>query len=404
MTQFAAKMADCRSLMVALLLFATSLAAPFGEADAQAVRPPEAAVSNAPAAPGETSERDFMAAGSAEMTETQLQTQGLNSDSTLWREVRAGEIHTVSIPNANAGMLVHSAGASWVNWRDADGPLVTYSIYSLGAILAVLVLFFLFRGRIRIDHGMSGVTIQRFDGIERFGHWLLAGSFILLALTGLNLLLGKEYLMPLIGKEAFAQVSIAGKWVHNNVAWAFMAGLVLTFFLWVGHNFPHRTDIKWILQGGGLFSKNLHPPARKFNAGQKLIFWSTIVLGGSISASGLSLLFPETLPMFNKTFDTLNTLGAASVLGEPLRTDLSFIEEMQFAQIWHTMVSLAMIVIIVAHIYIGSIGMQGAFAAMGSGQVDRNWALEHHSLWVEEEDARMTAERKQPTTGAMPAE
>ncbi|MEM6421980.1 MAG: cytochrome b/b6 domain-containing protein, partial [Pseudomonadota bacterium] len=281
-----------RALIGALALFSAIVALPVSDADAQAVRPPEAAVSNAPTEPGIAGERDFRAPGSVDLPETRLQNEGLNSQSTLWREVRQGEVGLVSIPNKNAGLLVHSAGADWIWWRDGTGPLVTWAIYSLGAILAVLVLFYLVRGRIRVDHGLSGVTIQRFAGIERFAHWLLAGSFILLALTGLNLLLGKEYLMPLIGKEAFAQMSIAGKWVHNNISWAFMAGILLTFVLWVGHNFPHKTDIKWMLQAGGLFSKNLHPPARKFNAGQKLIFWSTVLLGGSISASGLSLLFP----------------------------------------------------------------------------------------------------------------
>ncbi|MEO0993465.1 MAG: formate dehydrogenase subunit gamma, partial [Pseudomonadota bacterium] len=77
-----------------------------------------------------------------------------------------------------------------------------------------------------------------------------------------------------------------------------------------------------------------------------------------------------------------------ALLGYTLVTELTMIEEMQYAQLWHTIVALAMIVIILAHIYIGSVGMQGAFAAMGSGMVDRNWAKEHHNLWVEDEDRR----------------
>jgi formate dehydrogenase subunit gamma len=102
----------------------------------------------------------------------------------------------------------------------------------------------------------------------------------------------------------------------------------------------------------------------------------------------VSLLFPYELPLFAKTFEILNGLGAAAVWGAPLPTELTPLQEMQYAQIWHTIVTLAMIVIIVAHIYIGSLGMEGAFDAMGSGMVDRNWALEHHSLWVEEVESR----------------
>ncbi|MEL6999001.1 MAG: formate dehydrogenase subunit gamma, partial [Pseudomonadota bacterium] len=236
--------------------------------------------------------------------------------------------------------------------------------------------------------GPTDQRIERFKSVERFAHWLLAVSFILLALTGLNLLYGKDWILPLIGKESFALVTNAGKWVHNNVAWAFMLAIVMVFFMWVRHNLPSLLDLRWFAQGGGLVGLG-HPPARKFNAGQKLIFWSVILLGGSISASGISLLFPYEAPMFAKTFVILNDVGISQlVMGAPLATELTPIEEMQYAQIWHTVVAFAMIFIILAHIYIGSVGMEGAFDAMGSGQVDLNWAREHHGLWVDEEQEK----------------
>jgi formate dehydrogenase subunit gamma len=164
------------------------------------------------------------------------------------------------------------------------------------------------------------------------------------------------------------------------------------------------TDIRWLAQGGGLFSEGVRPPSRKFNAGQKLIFWAVILLGASISLSGVSLLFPYEIPLFAKTFAILNSLGAEAVWGAPLATELTPVEEMQYAQIWHTMVAFAMIVVIVAHIYIGSMGMEGAFDAMGSGMVDRNWAEEHHGLWVEEEDARVGSSGASGGAAATPAE
>jgi formate dehydrogenase subunit gamma len=173
------------------------------------------------------------------------------------------------------------------------------------------------------------------------------------------------------------------------------------------HNLPSKYDFIWLAKGGGLFVKGVHPPSKKFNAGQKVIFWSTILLGGSISASGLALLFPYELPMFAGTFAMLNDWGISeAVLGGPLATDLTLIEEQQYAQVWHTIVAFAMIAIILAHIYIGSVGMQGAFAAMGSGMVDRNWALEHHNLWVEEHDAeeRARAAPRGRGSAATPAE
>ncbi len=371
------------------------------------VRPPESAVANTPMRPGVPRPRDAVT-GDPDSQVLPLRAQGLNSDATIWGEVRAGETFTTQASNPQAAFLVQDAGMPWLALRAKDGPLQVWGAWALGGILVALLLFYLLRGRIRIDHGLSGQLIERFKGWERFGHWLLAGSFVLLAITGLNLLFGKDYLMPLIGKEAFATLTNAGKWIHNNVAWAFMAGILWIFVAWVLHNLPSRHDLVWLAKGGGLFVKGVHPPSRKFNAGQKLIFWSTVVLGGSISASGLSLLFPYELPMFAKTFEVLNAWGISGlVAGGPLPTDLTPIEEMQYAQVWHTIVALAMTVIIVAHIYIGSVGMQGAFAAMGSGMVDRNWALEHHSLWVEEEEARARAGKRSAVVSggaATPAE
>jgi formate dehydrogenase subunit gamma len=172
--------------------------------------------------------------------------------------------------------------------------------------------------------------------------------------------------------------------VHNNVSWAFMLALAMIFVMWVAENIPHRSDINWLRKGGGIFSKG-HPPAKKFNAGQKLIFWSVIVLGVSISVSGLSLLFPFELNMFAATFAKINAMGIGSVFGfGELREVLAPHEEMQYAQLWHAVVSFVLMAIILAHIYIGSIGMEGAYDAMGSGEVEEQWAREHHSIWVEE--------------------
>ena len=354
------------------------------------VRPPANAVTNAPTAPGQGRPLDVVEGPGATPGQSRLDQRGVNSLTSLWGLIRHGAEATVSIPNKLAATLVQDTGMTWLEWRAKGGPLQKYGGYALAGMLIFLALFYLLRGRIRIEGGRSGIYIERFKSIERFGHWLLGGSFIVLALTGLNLLYGKDYLMPLIGKEIFASITLAGKWAHNNVAWAFMAGLILVFVMWVAHNIPSRIDLVWLAKGGGLFTKGVHPPSRKFNAGQKLIFWATILLGASVSLSGISLLFPYELPLFAETFRILNSLGAEAVLGFALPTELTPMQEMQYAQIWHAIASLAMIVIIIAHIYIGSLGMEGAFSAMGSGMVDRQWAEEHHDLWVEEADAAAT--------------
>ena len=207
----------------------------------------------------------------------------------------------------------------------------------------------------------------------------------MLVLTGLVMIFGCVALIPLFGKEVYAPIAAAGKWAHNNIAWAFMLGLVLVTVIWIAHNIPNRHDLKWLAVGGGLFSKGVHPPARKFNAGQKIVFWAVVVLGVSISLSGLSLLFPFELPMFAKTFAALNWTGLPQVLGlGELPAALGPYEEMQLAQLWHGIVAFVFMAIVIAHIYLGSVGMEGAFDAVGTGEVDVQWAREHHALWYEE--------------------
>lgn len=317
----------------------------------------------------------------------QLGTRGGASDPDLWRGLRFDSADiTTQVRGPAATVLIQDRGMWWLQFR--EGPLLTYGPGLLLVTIGLLVLFYLVRGRIRIDGEKTGRTITRFKAFERFSHWLLAGSFILLGLTGIITLVGRKFLIPAFGHEAFSTIAIASKWIHNNVSWAFMLALVFVFVLWVVHNLPHRTDINWILKGGGIFTKG-HPPARKFNAGQKLIFWSVIILGASISASGLSLLFPFELPMFAATFEKMNSFGISQLLGlGTLSTDLAPHEEMQYAQLWHAIVSFVLMAIIIAHIYIGSVGMEGAYAAMGNGEVEEQWAREHHSLWVEEVKAK----------------
>lgn len=301
---------------------------------------------------------------------------GSASDAEMWRAVRGGIQGQVSIPDSKAGILVQSEGENWRNIR--NGPLLVYGSWLLLGMIGLLALFFVLRGRIKIEAGPSDRTIERFGFIERFAHWLTATSFVILALTGINLLWGRFVLLPVLGPEAFSWLTIAGKYAHNFLAFPFMLGITLMFVLWVKHNIPNKYDLIWLSKAGGLLSKHSHPPSKKFNAGQKVIFWSTVLGGLSLSLSGIAMMFPFEFDMWAKTFAALNIFG----LGLP--TDLTPIQEMQLSTLWHGVVSLVMIALIVGHIYIGSLGMQGAFAAMGSGWVDENWAREHHNLWVAE--------------------
>ena len=338
--------------------------------------------------------------GNPPPAESHLGPLGSASDADLWREIRADALPDARASNRGpaAKVLMQDGGMWWLNFR--HGPLLTYGSLLLGVTIVLMAIFYLIRGRIRIEHGRAGITIERFKFIERFGHWLIASSFILLAITGLLSLAGRKLLIPLFGHEAFSTFAIASKWIHNNVSWAFMLGLVMVFVMWIVHNLPDRTDINWILKGGGIFGKG-HPPAKKFNAGQKLIFWAVTILGTSISVSGISLLFPFELTMFEPTLALLNDMGVPQLLGlGTVDATLTPQEEMQYAQLWHAVISFVLMAVIIAHIYIGTLGMEGAFEAMGSGDVDLEWAREHHSIWADE----VIAKQGKPASGTQPAE
>jgi formate dehydrogenase subunit gamma len=264
----------------------------------------------------------------------------------------------ISIPNQSAGVLVQPEGRDWRVFHNRTLPWVA-GVAVVGTVV-LLALFFLIRGRVRVRGGFSGRTMLRFTFFERAAHWMTASCFIVLALSGLNLTFGRAVIRPVIGPEAFTTLSHWGKMAHNFLAFPFTLGILLLFIMWVGGNLPTRGDITWLAQGGGMVGSH-HPKADRFNAGQKGIFWITVLGGAAVAASGYLLVFPFTL---------------LDVNGQ------------QWAHMTHGIISAVMMAAILAHIYIGTLGMEGAFSAMGSGQVDYNWAREHHELWVEQELAK----------------
>jgi formate dehydrogenase subunit gamma len=261
----------------------------------------------------------------------------------------------IDIPDRKASVLIQPAGRTWdyfhevlLHWGAA--AVILGTIVLLGAAYLIV-------GRIRIAAGRSGRTLVRFRAFERFSHWLTAVSFVLLGLTGLNITFGKIVLLPVVGPEAFSAISQAAKYVHNFTSFAFVAGLFLIIAIFFRDNLPAKVDIEWIKQGGG-FIKSKHAPAGRFNPGEKGVYWLSLLAGLAVSVSGFALLFP---------FYETN------------------IAQMQLAQVVHAVVAVLFIALILAHIYIGTLGMEGAFEAMGTGEVDINWAKEHHDVWLAEQ-------------------
>jgi formate dehydrogenase subunit gamma len=277
----------------------------------------------------------------------------------------------IDIPDAKAAVLIQPAGRTWDYFHEVllhwGGAVVI-----LGTIV-MLGLAYLIMGRIRISAGRSGQKILRFRSFERFSHWLTAVSFVILGLTGLNITFGKIVLLPVIGPDAFSDVSQAAKWVHNFVSFSFVAGLVLIVVIFFRDNLLERVDIDWVKQGGG-FIKNKHAPAGRFNPGEKAVYWLSLAAGVFVSVSGFVLLFPF------------------------FGTDIA---DMQIAQGVHAIVAVLFVALILGHIYIGTLGMEGAFEAMGTGEVDLNWAKEHHDVWLAR---KLASEDRQGHPSATPAE
>jgi len=273
----------------------------------------------------------------------------------------------ITIPDSKAGVLIQPAGQGWQQFHEVTLRWIG-GIAILG-VLALLIVFFAVRGMIRISSGRSGRTITRFNNLERSVHWLTAISFVILAISGLNITFGKPLLLPLFGPEAFTKFSIAMKYSHNYLSFPFTIGLVFIFLMWIKDNIPGKIDIEWLKAGGGIVGSK-HPPARRFNGGQKIVYWLVVLGGTAIAITGYLLMFPF--------------YGIGSATGGIYGGGIG-IAGMQWAQIIHGVVSVLLIAAMLGHIYIGTIGMEGAFDAMSSGEVDLNWAKEHHRLWVEGE-------------------
>jgi formate dehydrogenase subunit gamma len=293
-------------------------------------------------------------------------------EQTLLRQVPRIE-GRIDIPDQRESVLIQPAGRTWDYFHEVILHWLG-TIVILGMIV-VLAVGYLVLGRMRISAGRSGIKVLRFTGFERFSHWLTAVSFVVLGLAGLNITFGKILLLPLIGPDNFSALSQAAKYVHNFVSFAFVVGLILIVGLWIKDNVPRKVDIVWLKEGGG-FIKSKHPQAGRFNAGEKLVFWFALGAGAAVIVSGYLLMFPFYV------------------------TDIA---GMHIAQMVHAVVAVLFVAVILAHIYIGTLGMEGAFEAMGEGTVDLNWAKEHHAFWLEEmRAAGVEGSRRQ--TAATPAE
>lgn len=285
----------------------------------------------------------------------------------VWREVRSGVPATTAVRGQETSVLIQpttklpfepavSAGEAW---RLARPPLSTIG----GTIIALSVLalfgFFRWRGAIGVHEPPTGRLIQRFSNTERMMHWTVAISFSVLAITGLIMGLGRYLVIPVIGHSAFSWLAIISKTTHNFVGPIFAVSLPVLIAIFIRDNLPKKYDLEWLKTFGGMLSKSGgEAPSGRFNAGEKVLFWTLPCLFGVLLVfSGLILDFPN--------FGQLRTV-------------------MQQANLVHMIAALLAIAVASFHIYLGTVGQHGAYQAMRMGYVDEMWAKEHHSYWYED--------------------
>lgn len=274
----------------------------------------------------------------------------------LWSTVRErvqGPM-TTQVKGVQSNQLINYWGDQWRLFRER--LLAPIGAAVLIGMLVIIVGFYLWRGRIAIEGGRSGQLVPRFSVNQRVVHWLAAGLFVLLGLTGLVLLYGRYVLIPLLGPEGFSATAAACKEAHNLFGPIFPFAVIALIVQFGRGNWFRWLDIKWFLKAGGLFGHHI-ADSGYYNGGQKTWFWLTVLFGIAISVSGLILLFPN--------------FGQGR-------------EVMAGAHLVHALVAVVFITASLGHIYIGTLGMEGAAESMTRGYVDANWAREHHNLWFAE--------------------
>jgi formate dehydrogenase subunit gamma len=276
----------------------------------------------------------------------------------VWREVRkeGSQENYTSTKGREANVLVQSAGNTWRQIR--NGPITFYGGWLVVIVTLALAAFHLAKGPLKLHDKPTGRMIERFSLAERWAHWTMAISFCVLGVTGLITLFGKHVLLPVIGYTLFAWLSALAKNLHNFVAPLFIASLVVFIVMFVKDNVYQKGDIGWLTKMWNMFVKGEHVPSWRFNMGEKVYFWAGVVgLCLALSVTGLILLFPN--------FDQVRST-------------------MQLASIVHAVAAMLMIALALGHIYVGTIGVEGAYRNMADGVTDETWAKEHHELWYNE--------------------
>jgi formate dehydrogenase subunit gamma len=302
----------------------------------------------------------------------------------MWRQVGEGVTGYSSLPKSEApeagnliqpfvrypGSRLTNAGEAWRQVR--NHWIIPYGGSLFLIVLLAIAIFYFSKGSIK-THGVdTGRKIERFTPFERAAHWSNAIAFSILAISGLVMAFGKFFLLPVIGGALFGWLTWLLKTMHNFAGPLFAVSLVIVFFTFLRDNWPQKGDLHWLAKGGGLITGG-EPPSNRFNAGEKLIFWGGVFFLGIVVVSS-GFVLDKLLPGLIYERST-----------------------MQVAHMVHAVATVLMMCMFLGHIYLGTIGMQGAYKAMRTGYVDETWAKEHHEYWYDDVKAgNIPAQRTKP--------
>jgi formate dehydrogenase subunit gamma len=292
----------------------------------------------------------------------------------VWREVRSGQspYTNSTVQGRETNVLVQSWGETWRQIR--NGPVTFWGGWLVVGVLAVLAALYFVFGSVKLHDRPSGRLIHRFSPLEQIAHWTTAISFVVLGISGLIMFFGKHVLLPITGYTLFAWLTALAKNLHNFVGPFFIVAVTIFIVLFIRDNLPRAYDLKWFARSWAYVTGKAHVPSGRFNAGEKAWFWFGVLgLSVVVAWSGLILLFPN--------FDQTRAV-------------------MQEAWIWHAVAALIYIALALGHIYLGTLGVEGAYQAMRTGYVDEVWAKEHHEIWYNEVKS---GRRPQAAGGAVPA-
>lgn len=372
------------ALAVVLAASAGFLALP-AAAQQPAAPAPAAATAAAPSADAKGPPAGFVAPAEPKADENNAQrakTQPGNN-APFWRDVRDSGVKegTVNSLIPEGGVLVQrfvqypgstvtTAGEAWRQVRNRW--IIPYGGALLAIAVLALALFYWRKGAIGGHEADTGRVIERFTPLERAAHWSNAIAFVVLGVSGIVMAFGKYFLLPVLGSTLFGWLTFALKNAHNFAGPLFAVSLVIVIVTFVKDNFPSKEDLAWVLRAGGLFG-GAEVPSHRFNAGEKAIFWGGVFLFGLVVV-GSGLVLDQVVP------------GLAYLRGD-----------MQIAHMIHAAAAMLMMAMFLGHIYMGTIGMKGAYSAMRTGYVDEGWAKEHHALWYEDVKAgKIPAQRSTP--------